>query len=288
MHLSLLPRPLRALVRRFTSTRPLVVPETAPETELAAPVPARARLASFAQPVVRGCAAALIALLASHAVGAFAEAPASPSVAPVPAPAAPAPAPAPPAPAAPAPSAPAAGTDEAATEQAQAFDRDHRTVEEDVGTLKERVFRSKATLEMLKELILEGAQVGARVSIWHVNQIGGAYSVEAAQYWFDGRSVFSKSDPQGSLNDLKETEVYQGSVAPGKHKIQVSLVLRGSGYKVFSYLRSYQFRVQSTYDFDVDQGKSKIVRVLAGTKSGVHSFTDRPEITYAEQAGSLE
>ncbi len=211
--------------------------------------------------------------------------------APVPAgePAAPAPAPAPAAAAA-APGSPFASVtaDDTAAEAQQAFNRELLTVEEDVGHLKERVFRSKSTLEMLKELIIEGAAAGARVSIWHVNQIGGAYSVEAAQYWLDGKTVFTKTEADGGLDDLTEIEVFQGNVNPGTHKIQVSLALRGKGFKVFSYLRSYQFRLQSTYDFQIDEGKSKIIRALATTRSGLRSFTDRPTIEYSEQTGLVD
>lgn len=172
--------------------------------------------------------------------------------------------------------------------EAAAMDRELRTVEEDVAHLKERVFRSKATLEMLKELVIEGVGIGSRVSIWHINNFGGAYSIEAAQYWFDGKSVFTKTEADENLDALTEVEVYQGSVNPGKHQLQVSLALKGKGYKVFSYLESYQFRLQSQYEFVVDEGKTSTVRVMARSRSGLRSFTERPTIEYAEQAGSME
>lgn len=175
--------------------------------------------------------------------------------------------------------------DDSAAESQQAFNRELLTVEEDVGRLKERVFRSKSTLEMLKELIIEGAAAGAHLSIWHVNQIGGAYSIEAAQYWLDGKTVFTKTEADGGLDDLGEIQVFQGNVNPGTHTIQVSLALRGKGFKVFSYLRSYQFRLQSSYELQIDEGKTKTVRCNATTRSGLRSFTDRPTIVYAEQSG---
>jgi len=191
---------------------------------------------------------------------------------------------APPAP----PVTPKAAPADAGSEAAAAMDRELRTVEEDVAHLKERVFRSKATLEMLKELVIEGVGIGSRVSIWHVNNFGGAYSIEAAQYWFDGKSVFTKTEADENLDALTEVEVYQGSVNPGKHQLQVSLALKGKGYKVFSYLESYQFRLQSQYEFLVDEGKTATVRVMARSRSGLRSFTDRPTIEFAEQAGSME
>jgi hypothetical protein len=175
-----------------------------------------------------------------------------------------------------------------ADQEAQAFDRELRTVEEGVGQLKERVFSSRATLEMLKELVIEGVATGSRVSIVHVNNVGGAYSIESMQYWIDQRSVFSKSDPSGGLDELTETEVYQGNVKPGTHTIQVALGLRGKGYKVFSYLRAWQFKLQDSHEFIVEEGFTKTVKVIAGARSGFQRYQDRPSLEYVETTGSLE
>lgn len=171
---------------------------------------------------------------------------------------------------------------------AQAFDRELRTVEEGVGQLKERVFSSRATLEMLKELVIEGVASGSRVSVVHVNNVGGAYGIESMQYWLDQRSVFSKADPSGGLDELSETEVYQGNVKPGTHTVQVAFGLRGKGYKIFSYLRAWQFRLQDSHEFTVEEGMTKTIKVVAGARSGFQRYEDRPSIEYVEFTGSLE
>ena len=74
--------------------------------------------------------------------------------------------------------------------------RELRTVEEQVSDLKERVFRSKATLELLKELVLDAAASGSRVVLWHINELGAGYSVESVQYFLDGKSVYSRVDAE--------------------------------------------------------------------------------------------
>ena len=50
------------------------------------------------------------------------------------------------------------------------FNRALRTVEEDVHALKEQVFRSKATLQLLQEIVVQGSASGARSTIWHEKQ----------------------------------------------------------------------------------------------------------------------
>jgi hypothetical protein len=161
--------------------------------------------------------------------------------------------------------------------------RELRTVEEDVSHLKERVFRSKATLKLLKELVVEGVATGSRVVVWHINQLGGGYSMESAQYFLDGKNVFSKVDPGGTLDTVREIKVHEQTLPPGQHTLQGNYVLRGQGYKIFSYLRSYQFKVQSSYSFEVADGKPSIVRVVADSRGGLRNFVERPTVLYDER-----
>ena len=158
------------------------------------------------------------------------------------------------------------------------------TVEEEVNRLKERVFRSKATLQLLKELVVEGASVGARLVIWHTNKMGGAYSMESAQYFLDGKNIFTKVDPGGTLDSVRELKIHEQTLPPGVHNLQVQFVLRGAGFGVFSYLRTYQFKVQSTYTVNVEDGKATTLRVVANERGGLrHSFVDRPSVQYEER-----
>ena len=182
-------------------------------------------------------------------------------------------------------------SDEEATENEDAaskHSRELQTVEEEVNHLKERVFRSKATLQLLKELVIEGATVGSRVVIWHVNKMGGGYTMESIQYFLDGKNVFNKVDPGGSLDRQSDIKVHERTVPPGNHNVQVHLVLRGSGYGIFTYLRAYQFKVQSSYSFKVEDGKVTIVRVIANERGGLRkSFVDRPGVQYEERVETL-
>lgn len=174
-----------------------------------------------------------------------------------------------------------------AEQEASDFRRELRTVEEDVSNLKERVFRSKATLKLLKELIVDSAISGSRLVLWHVNKLGGGYSMESAQYFIDGKNVFSKVDPGGTLDTVREIKVAETTVPPGAHTLSVNLVLRGKGYKVFSYLRSYQFKVTSSYDFKIEEGRISTLRVIADSRGGLRNFVERPTIQYDERSESF-
>jgi len=177
----------------------------------------------------------------------------------------------------------AAVVDDDGAQAGSEFRRELRTVEEDVSNLKERVFRSKATLKLLKELVIDAAASGSRVVVWHVNKLGGGYSMESVQYFLNGKNVFSKVDPGGTLDSVREIKVHEQTVPPGSHNLQVNLTLRGKGYKIFSYLRSYEFKVQSSYSFDVEDGKLSLIRVIADSRGGLRNFVERPTIQYDER-----
>lgn len=166
--------------------------------------------------------------------------------------------------------------------------RDLLSVEQDVSNLKERVFRSKATLQLLRELVIEGATLGSRVSIWHINDLSGAYAVESVQYFLDGKAVFSRTDTSGGLAGMDMIEIHSQTLPPGAHSLQVNMVLRGNGHGVFSYLRAYSFKVQSSYTFTVEDGKLTTVKVELDEQGGPFtSFVDRPSVAYEEAMENL-
>ena len=167
--------------------------------------------------------------------------------------------------------------------------RDLRTVEEQVRHLKEAAYRSKTVLQLLKELVIEGSTLGSRVAVWHVNRLGGAYSIESVQYFLDGKNIYGKVDPNGSLDTFKELKVREQTVAPGTHAVQIHMVVNGAGYRLFTYVKSYQFKVQSSYSFEVEDGRLKTIRVVSASRGGTgRSFVDRLNVQYEERSERLK
>jgi hypothetical protein len=171
-------------------------------------------------------------------------------------------------------------------------------VEKDVQDLKERVFRSKATLALLREIMIQGSSSGSRATVWHVNRLGGGYTIESISYRVDGQATFSKVEPGGGLDELDEVKIFDGPLTPGNHNIAVEMRLRGTGYGVFTYVQSYEFDVQNNADFPLEDGKSCSIRVVADERRWVveegsssdsgrkrrhlSSFLERPNISIEE------
>jgi len=164
------------------------------------------------------------------------------------------------------------------------YNRELLTIEEEVHSLKEQVFRSKATLQLLKEIVVQGSSAGSRATIWHVNKLGRGYTLESVAYYLDGQGKFSKADEAGGLDEMREFKVFEGAVPPGNHNLTVNLKLRGNGFGVFSYVKNYSFNVQSSTAFVAEEGKSCSVRVVADERKGIgRSFTERPSVQFETQ-----
>ncbi len=176
----------------------------------------------------------------------------------------------------------AAGAGSAATATPEAsFNRELRSIEEEVNGLKERVFRSKATLQLLKEIVIQGSSSGSNATIWHVNKLGSAYTVESLSYFLDGQSKFSKTDPAGSLDESKEFKVFDGAVPPGDHAITLNVRLRGNGYGIFKYVEKYQVNFKANSTFTAEEGRSCQIKVVLEKQRGIgRSFTERPNVSF--------
>ncbi|MFH1468884.1 MAG: dihydrolipoamide acetyltransferase [Pseudomonadota bacterium] len=161
------------------------------------------------------------------------------------------------------------------------FNRRLLTTEEHVNGLKEQVFRAKATLQLLKEIVIQGSSSGARAVLWHKNELGPAFTIQSVNYYLDGQSIYSKTVLDESLSGKDEFRLHDGPIPAGNHTIAVSMVLRGNGFGVFSYVDKYTFNVQSSYAFTAEDGKSCEVWIRVKERKGVgRSFVERPWVEY--------
>ena len=194
-----------------------------------------------------------------------------------------------PAPAAAKPAAAPAPAAQTADEQA---DLKARTLEERVNDLKEKIFRTKARLMNLQEMVIGGdITAGAKAVLLHRNEMGSSFVLESAAYALDGAPIYTKVDQEGDLDKREEFEIFNGRIVPGNHQVSVKLVYRGHGYGVFSYLEGYKFKVQSSHTFNAEAGKVTNIKVVGFEKGGFTTdLKDRPTVRYdvdvqAEQAG---
>jgi hypothetical protein len=156
-----------------------------------------------------------------------------------------------------------------------------RSLERNVNELKEQVFQTKARLNLLKETVLGGVIGASRAVIKHKNEMGSAFRLVKATYALDGVQIFSKADDSGQLGEMKEFDIYNGAIQPGSHTLGVMLVYQGNGFGVFSYLKNYNFKAQSSQTFVAGEGKATVITVVGKEKEGLTTnLEDKPDVEF--------
>jgi len=159
-----------------------------------------------------------------------------------------------------------------------------RDLEQKIDELKEQIRRSHTRLSLLSDTILSGGGSGSRAVVRFKNDLSDAFRVTRALFVLDGAVQYNKTDQSGALGDQDEIPIFNGSIPPGDHTMQVLISLQGNGYGVFSYLRGYKFEVRSSHSFSAVEGKTITLDATAYEKGSVTTpLEDRPGIRYVEK-----
>jgi hypothetical protein len=162
-----------------------------------------------------------------------------------------------------------------------------RDLEERIDQLKEQIRRSHTRLSLLSDTILSGGGAGSRANIRFLNELSGAFKTTRLLIVLDGAVQYNKTDQSGALSEQTEIPIFNGSIPPGDHTVQVLLNLQGSGYGVFSYLRGYRFEVRSSHSFTTVDGKTVNLQAVAYEKGGMTTpIEERPAVRYVEKTVS--
>lgn len=153
----------------------------------------------------------------------------------------------------------------------------------EVDELKDKIFRSKARLTLLKETVLKGVLAGSRVTLAHQNLMGSGFRLTRVVVSMDGAQIFARTDETGSLDGEDELTVWDGNMPPGPHSVTVDLTYQGNGYGVFAYLSGYTFSSRSTHSFTApENGALKLVSQGFERGNMTTEMSDRPAVNWQE------
>lgn len=163
-----------------------------------------------------------------------------------------------------------------------------RDLEQRVDELKDQIRRSHTRLALLSDTIISGGAAGSRAEVTFHNEMSSAFKLVRALFVVDGAVQYNKQDDSGALAEQKEIPIFNGSMPPGDHTVQVILNFQGNGYGVFTYLRGYKFEVKSAHSFTAVEGKTLGLVATALEKGGVTTpLEQRPTIEWGEHIASL-
>ncbi len=177
------------------------------------------------------------------------------------------------------------GTSEAAKRESEVFGDRLDGLEADTNALKEKIFRSKARLQLLKDTVLSGVLAGSKVVLVHRNRMGSQYRLIKLTYVLDGAQIEERSDESGTLDAEDEITLYDGNIPPGPHTATVILVYRGQGFGAFQYLNDYTFESRSSHNFTApENGALKVMSIGFEKGNLTTEMRDRPSVDWQGQA----
>ena len=154
-------------------------------------------------------------------------------------------------------------------------------IEGEVAALKDKIFRSKARLAVLRDTVMSGVMAGGRVVVAHRNLMSSSFRLVRLAVILDGAQIFARSDDTGALDQADELPVFDGNLPPGPHEMTVELSYQGQGYGAFSYLKGYSFKSASTHSFNVgDSGQFKLVSKGFERGNLTTEMKDRPAVEW--------
>jgi hypothetical protein len=212
--------------------------------------------------------------------------PAKPTPAPATKPAATAPAGTKPAATTPAPAAgskPPAAVPGSDTRQSEIYGDRIDGLQVEVDTLKDKIFRSRARLALLRETVLKGVLAGSRIVLAHRNLMGSGFKLTRMVFIMDGAQIYARTDESGSLDSEDEVVIYDGNLPPGPHNVTIELTYKGHGYGVFAYLSGYTFDSRSSHSFTApENGALKLTSVGFERGNMTTEMRDRPSVDWQE------
>ena len=159
-----------------------------------------------------------------------------------------------------------------------------KDIEVRIDELKDQIRRTHTKLSLLSDAVLSAGSTGARAEVILKNEMSSAFKLVRALFVIDGAVQYNKSDDTGALAEQKEIPIYNGSVPPGDHTVQVVLAFQGNGYGVFTYFRNYKFEVKSSHAFTSVDGKQLILTATAVERGGVTTPVEqRPGVEWGEK-----
>ncbi len=166
------------------------------------------------------------------------------------------------------------------------YDYRLRELEERIVGMKERIFKTKTRLLLLRERILNDVIAEAKAVIMHRNEMGPSFKLVRLIYHLDGEKIYYQDKSSGTLATKKQFEIYSANVLPGDHILSVEMVYRGDS-SVFTYLKDYLFKLRANFTFYATKGKITNVQAIGFKKGDITwELTKRPSIKFRVRQAS--
>jgi hypothetical protein len=93
--------------------------------------------------------------------------------------------------------------------------------------------------------------------------------MDQVTYILDGNVILESDNKSGQLSEDVPLQLFNGPIRAGPHEIQVQMRVRGEAFGPFTYLEGYKFNIKSKYVFQVIDGRTNLLSIVAAQKDDI-------------------
>jgi hypothetical protein len=158
------------------------------------------------------------------------------------------------------------------------YEHELADLQRQLALLRERVVETKSRVITYGERVAQGYTSGTRLVMQNENALGKNFLIDSITYFLDGHQIYAKKF-DGEVAPL-EPVVFRGSILPGKHKVDIEVVLRASS-GMFDFSHSARLKLTTSEYFSANEGKQLNLRVRYFDKGGLFTgIEERPGISF--------
>lgn len=166
---------------------------------------------------------------------------------------------------------PAAGAKAPSVSASAAKDHQNQLLrfQERIAALTRRIEVAEGGADALKSSALSGMVVRTRATIVHKNELASGLVMDQVTYILDGNVILQSDNKSGQLSEDVPLQLFNGPIRAGPHEIQVQMRVRGEAFGPFTYLEGYKFNIKSKYVFQVIDGRTNLLSIVAAQKDDI-------------------
>jgi hypothetical protein len=119
------------------------------------------------------------------------------------------------------------------------------------------------------------------LTLVHRDEMSPVFHLRQLDYSLDGALVCRLVEGQHPLprHGRGPVGIFQGTVSPGDHRLDIRLIYKGHGDGVFSYLKGYRFEVKVHRQVQVPLGQGQRHDII-GYEKTASALADRPAVRF--------
>ncbi len=127
-----------------------------------------------------------------------------------------------------------------------------------IDQINKDIKKEEKDINFLKNSLINNEISASKLVVKLLNKDSGYFKITKIKITMNGNNILTRE-----TLDKKELTLFNEAATPGLYTFNFDLYVEGAGYGIFTYMKSYKFRVNRTVKIKVhDIGKSKLKIII--------------------------